>query len=180
MRAIVVKEFGSPEVMKLEDVPDPVPGPGQVLIRVHAVGVNPVETYLRAGTYARKPNLPYIPGSDAGGTVEKVGAGVTAFKAGDRVYTQGATGGYAQWLVCEEALAHPLPERVSFAQGAALGVPYSTAWRALFMRAKARAGETLLVHGASGGVGIAAVELGRSHGLRVIGTAGTTEGVALA
>jgi NADPH2:quinone reductase len=180
MKAIVVKEFGGPDVMKLEQVPDPSPGAGQLLIRVQAVGVNPVETYIRAGAYARKPNLPYTPGSDVGGTVERAGAGVTAFKPGDRVYTQGASGGYAEFLVCEEALAHPLPERVSFAQGAALGVPYSTAWRALFMRARARAGETLLVHGASGGVGTAAVELGRSHGLRVIGTAGTTEGLNLA
>jgi NADPH:quinone reductase len=166
--------------MKLEDVPDPAPGPGQVLIRVHAVGVNPVETYVRAGTYARKPNLPYTPGSDVGGTIEQVGAGVTAFKPGDRVYTQGASGGYAERLVCDQPQAHPLPARVSFAQGAALGVPYSTAWRALFLRAQARAGETLLVHGASGGVGTAAVELGRAHGLRVIGTAGTAEGLALA
>jgi NADPH2:quinone reductase len=180
MKAIVVKEFGGPDVLKLEDVRDPTPAPGQLLIRVRAVGVNPVETYIRAGAYARKPNLPYTPGSDVGGTVEKAGAGVTAFKPGDRVYTQGAAGGYAEFLVCEEAVAHPLPERVSFAQGAALGVPYSTAWRALFMRARARAGETLLVHGASGGVGTAAVELGRSHGLRVIGTAGTTEGLNLA
>jgi NADPH2:quinone reductase len=180
MKAIVVKEFGGPDVLKLEDVRDPTPAPGQLLIRVQAVGVNPVETYIRAGAYARKPNLPYTPGSDVGGTVERAGAGVTAFKPGDRVYTQGASGGYAEFLVCEEAVAHPLPERVSFAQGAALGVPYSTAWRALFMRARARAGETLLVHGASGGVGTAAVELGRSHGLRVIGTAGTTEGLNLA
>jgi len=168
MKAIVVHEFGAPDVMKLEDVADPVPGSGQVLIRVGAVGVNPVETYIRAGTYARKPNLPYTPGSDVGGTIEKIGAGVTAFKPGDRVYTQGAAGGYAELLVCDDAQAHPLPARVSFAQGAALGVPYSTAWRALFLRAQARAGETLLVHGASGGVGIAAVELGRAHGLRVI------------
>jgi NADPH:quinone reductase len=180
MKAIVVREFGGPDVMTLADVPDPTPGPGQLLIRVHAVGVNPVETYIRAGTYARKPNLPYTPGSDAGGTVEQIGANVTTFKPGDRVYTQGAAGGYAQLLVCDEALAHPLPARVSFAQGAALGVPYSTAWRALFMCGRARAGETLLVHGASGGVGTAAVELGRAHGLRVIGTAGTSEGMSLA
>jgi NADPH:quinone reductase len=180
MKAIVVREFGAPDVMKLEDMAEPAPGSGQVLIRVHAVGVNPVETYIRAGTYARKPSLPYVPGSDVGGTVEKVGAGVTAFKPGDRVYTQGASGGYAALLVCDEAQAHPLPARVSFAQGAALGVPYSTAWRGLFLRARARPGETLLVHGASGGVGIAAVELGRAHGLRVIGTAGTAEGLALA
>ena len=109
MKAIVVKEFGAPDVMKFEDVPDPAPGPGQVLIRVHASGVNPVEAYIRAGTYARKPNLPYIPGSDVGGTVEKVGPNVTAFKPGDRVYTQGASGGYAQLLACDDALAHPLP-----------------------------------------------------------------------
>ena len=122
MKAIVVREFGGPEVMKLEEVPDPVPGPGQLLIRVGAVGVNPVEAYIRAGTYARKPTLPYIPGSDVGGTVEKIGPNVTAFKSGDRVYTQGASGGYAELLVCDEALAHPLPARVSFAQGAALMV----------------------------------------------------------
>jgi NADPH2:quinone reductase len=179
MKAIVVKEFGAPDVMKLEDAPDPSPGSGQVLIRVHAVGVNPVETYIRAGTYARKPNLPYIPGSDVGGTVEKVGPGVTAFKPGDRVYTHGVTGGYAQRLVCDESLAHPLPARVSFAQGAALGVPYATAWRALFMRARAHAGETLLVHGASGGVGTAAVQIARACGMQVIGTAGTAEGLEL-
>jgi NADPH2:quinone reductase len=180
MKAIVVREFGAPDVMKLEDVADPAPGSGQVLIRVRAAGVNPVETYIRAGTYARKPNLPYTPGSDVGGTIEKVGAGVTALKPGDRVYTQGASGGYAELLVCDAAQAHPLPEHVSFAQGAALGVPYSTAWRALFLRARARAGETLLVHGASGGVGIAAVEIGRAYGLRVIGTAGTQDGLAVA
>lgn len=180
MRAIVVREFGPPEVMRIEDVPDPSPGAGQVLIRVHAVGVNPVETYIRAGTYARKPTPPYIPGSDVAGTVEAVGAGVTAFKNGDRVYTHGAAGGYAQRMTCEVALVHPLPERISFQQGAALGVPYGTAWRALFIRAHARAGESVLVHGASGGVGIAAVEIARAHGLSVIGTAGTKEGLALA
>src|SRR4026208_1955806 len=93
MKAIVVKEFGAPDVKKLEEVPAPFPGPGQLLIRVHAVGVNPVEAYIRAGTYARKPNLPYIPGSDVGGTVEKVGPNVTALKPGDRGYTQGAPAG---------------------------------------------------------------------------------------
>jgi NADPH2:quinone reductase len=180
MKAIVVREFGAPEVMKLEDVPDPAPGPGQVLIRVHAAGVNPVDTYIRAGAYARKPTLPYTPGSDVAGLVDHVGNGVSAFKVGDRVYTHGVTGGYAQLVVCDEANVHPLPDRVSFQQGAALGVPYGTAWRALFIKAQARAGEWVLVHGASGGVGIAAVELARAHGLRVIGTAGTPEGLKLA
>lgn len=179
MKAIVVREFGPPDVMKLEDVPDPSPGPGQLLVRVHAAGVNPVEAYIRAGTYARKPNLPYTPGSDIGGTVEAVGASVTGFKKGDRVYTHGATGGYAQLVACDEGQVHPLPGRASFQQGAALGVPYGTAWRALFIRAHARAGETVLVHGASGGVGAGAVQIARAHGLRVIGTAGTTEGLTL-
>ena len=180
MRAIVVREFGGPEVMKLEDVPVPAPGPGQLLVRVKAVGVNPVDGYIRSGTYARKPTLPYTPGTDVAGTVEQVGAGVSRFAAGARVYAHNAVGGYAELALCEEWQAHPLPERIAFAQGAALGVPYATAWRALFIRGRARAGETVLVHGASGGVGIAAVQIARAHGMEVIGTAGTPDGVALA
>ena len=165
--------------MKLEDVPDPKPGPGQVLIRVRAAGVNPVDAYIRAGTYARKPNLPYIPGADLGGVVEAVGEGVTRLIAGARVYAHAVPGTYAELAVCDEWQAYPLPDRVSFQQGAALGVPYATAWRALMIRAHARAGETLLVHGASGGVGAGAVQIARARGLRVIGTAGTPEGIAL-
>jgi NADPH2:quinone reductase len=179
MKAIVVREFGGPDVMKLEDVADPVPGPGHVLVKVHAVGVNPVETYIRSGAYARKPSLPYTPGSDVGGTVVSTGAGVTRVKAGDRVYTHGIAGGYAELAVAEEWQVYPLPDRVTLQQGAALGVPFGTAWRALFIRGRARAGETLLVHGASGGVGVAAVQIARAHGLQVIGTAGTDEGLRL-
>jgi NADPH2:quinone reductase len=179
MKAIVVREFGGPDVLKIEDVPAPAPGPGQILIDVRAVGVNPVETYIRAGAYARKPSLPYTPGSDMGGVVAAVGAGVTRVKPGDRVYTHGAAGGYAQQAVAEEWQVYPLPHRVTFQQGAAVGVPYGTAWRALFIRARARSGETVFVHGASGGVGIAAVQIARAHGLTVIGTAGTAEGLRL-
>jgi len=182
MKAIVVREFGPAEVMKLEEVPNPTPGPGQVLVRAKAIGVNPVEVYIRSGTYARKPTLPYTPGTDAAGTVEAIGSAVKSVKKGDRVYTHGAAagyGGYAELILCDEAQVHPLPEAVSFAQGAALGVPYGTAWRALFSRAQARAGETILVHGASGGVGVAATQLARAHGMRVIGTAGTEKGLAL-
>ena len=179
MKAIVVREFGGPDVMKIEDVPAPAPGPAQVLIDVRAVGVNPVETYIRAGTYARKPSLPYTPGSDIGGVVAAVGASVTRVKPGDRVYTHSASGGYAQQAVADEWQVYLLPARATFPQGAALGVPYATAWRALFLRARARAGETVLVHGASGGVGIAAVQIARAHGLTVIGTAGTPEGMRL-
>jgi NADPH2:quinone reductase len=179
MKAIVVREFGPPEVMTLEDVPDPSPGPGQVLIRVKAVGVNPVDTYIRSGTYARKPNLPYTPGTDLGGIVEAVGTGVSRFKKGDRVYAYAVAGACAELAVCDDAFAVPLPDHVSFQQGAAIGVPYGTAWRALFIRGHARAGETVLVHGASGGVGTGAVQIALAHGMRVIGTAGTDDGLKL-
>jgi NADPH2:quinone reductase len=179
MKSIVVREFGSPDVMKLEDVPEPVPSREQLTIRVHAAGVNPVDTYIRAGAYARKPSLPYTPGTDVGGVVHAVGADVTRVRAGDRVYGHAVIGGYAEVALCEEWQAHPLPTGISFQQGAAIGVPYATAWRALLMRAQARPGETVLVHGASGGVGTAALQIARAHGMRVIGTAGSEEGIAL-
>jgi NADPH2:quinone reductase len=181
MKAIVVREWGPPEVMQVEDVATPAPGAGQLLVRVKAVGVNPVETYVRAGTYVRKPNLPYTPGSDLAGIVEAVGPNVADVKAGDRVYAHGTagTGAYAEATLCEEAQVHPLPARLSFQQGAAIGTPYSTAWRALFLRARARPAETVLVHGASGGVGTAVVQLARAHGMRIIATAGTERGMQL-
>jgi len=181
MKAIRVHEFGPPEVMRLEEVPDPSPGPGQVLVRIRAAGVNPVETYIRAGAYARRPALPYSPGNDAAGIVEAVGGdGVRGVAAGDRVYTsETVTGAYAELALCDATRVHPLPGSVSYAQGAAVGVPYATAWRALFHRIRAVPGETVLVHGASGGVGVAAVQIARAAGLRVFGTAGTAEGIAL-
>jgi NADPH2:quinone reductase len=182
MKAIIVREWGPPDVMKLEEVPTPSPGPGQVRVLVKAAGVNPVETYVRAGTYARKPKLPYTPGSDLAGIVDAVGANVTSVKAGDRVYTHGTagTGAYADATLCDEAQVHPLPARLSFQQGAAIGTPYGTAWRALFLHAGARPAETVLVHGASGGVGTAVVQLARAHGMRIIATAGTDRGRQLA
>ena len=180
MKAIRVHEFGGPEVMKLEEVPDLIPGPGQVVVRVHAAGVNPVESYVRTGTYAMKPNLPYTPGNDGAGIVAAVGAGVTRVKAGDRVYTSGALNGtYAEQTLCLEAQVHRLPDNVSFEQGAAMGDAYGTAYRGLFQRGDAKAGETVLVHGASGGVGTAAVQLARAAGIVVIGTAGSDAGLTL-
>jgi NADPH2:quinone reductase len=177
MKAIRVHQFGPPEVMKLEEVPDPQPDPGQVVVRVHAVGVNPVETYIRSGTYAVKPPLPYTPGSDAAGVVHAVGEEVTRYRVGDRVYTAGAiAGAYAQLALCPVDQVYPLPEKVSFEQGAALHVPYATAYRALFQRAKAHAGQTVLVHGATGGVGLAAVQFAVAAGMTVIGTGGTDQG----
>jgi NADPH2:quinone reductase len=176
MRAAVLRNG---RMVERDDVPEPVPGPGQVTIRVHACGVNPVDTYIRAGAYARKPNLPYTPGTDVGGTVHAIGTNVTRVKAGDRVYGISAIGGYGEIALCEDWQVHPLPQGSSFAQGSAIGVPYATAWRALLMRAQARPGETVLVHGASGGVGTAAVQIARAFGMRVIGTAGSEEGLAL-
>jgi NADPH2:quinone reductase len=185
MRAIVVRESGGPDVMKVEERPTPKPGPGEVLVRVHAAGVNPVDAYIRGGTYARKPTLPYIPGSDGAGEVESVGADVSGFKHGDRVYiandnlsaVSGAT--YAEYAICAPTQLHRLPSRITYGQGAALGVPYATAYRALFHRAAARAGETVLVHGATGGVGIAAVQICKMHGMRVLATGGTERGLEL-
>ncbi len=180
MKAIRIHAFGEPEVLKLEEVPEPQVGPGQVLVKVRAVGVNPYEGYMRAGAYAAPP-LPFTPGHDAAGVVIAVGAGVKAVAPGDRVYTsQTLTGAYAEKTLCLESQVHPLPERVSFAQGAGVSVPYAAAYRALFQRARAMAGEVLLVHGASGGVGTAAVQLARAAGLTVIGTAGTDAGRRLA
>lgn len=182
MRAIVVREFGEPSVMRVEDVPAPEMGPGQVLVRVRAVGVNPVDTYIRKGAYARKPSLPYTPGADAAGTVKAVGAGVSAFSPGQRVYIigtiAGAFGASAELVVCDPAQVHPLPDGVSYEQGAAIGVPYATAYRALFHRAQSRPGETVLVHGGSGGVGTAAIQLASAAGMVVLATAGTDRGLA--
>lgn len=184
MKAIRVHKFGGPEVLQLDEVPDPAPGPGQALVRIRAAGVNPVDTYIRSGSYALMPPLPYIPGTDAAGVVDAVGEGVKRLKKGDRVYvvrTAGPplTGGYADLAVCHEALVQPLPSGVSFAQGAAVAVPYGTAYRGLHHKAHARPGETVLVHGASGGVGIAAVQLAVAHGMTVIGTAGSERGRTL-
>jgi NADPH2:quinone reductase len=181
MKAIRVHEFGGPEVLRLEEAPTPDAGSGEVLVRMHAIGVNPVETYIRAGTYARLPDLPYTPGNDGAGVVEQLGSDVKEFKTGDRVYTGGSVSGtYAEFALCRMEQVHRLPENVSFAQGAAMGTPYATAYRGLLQRADAKPGETVLVHGASGGVGTAAVQLARARGLRVLGTAGSDEGRKLA
>jgi NADPH2:quinone reductase len=177
MKAIRVSEYGGPSVLKLEEVPAPTPGPNQVLVRNHAAGINPVDTYLRSNTDNRGPKLPYTPGSDAAGVIEAVGTGVTAVKPGDRVYFGGSlSGAYAEMSLCEQTQVHPLPGNVTFAQGAAMNVPYATAYHALFNRGHGRAGQTVLVHGASGGVGLGAVQLARAAGLTVIGTAGTDRG----
>jgi NADPH2:quinone reductase len=181
MKAIVVHEFGGPEVLKFEEIPTPKPAAGQVLVRVHAVGVNPYDTYMRNGTYAVKPPLPYTPGSDGAGTVEAVGTGVTKVKSADRVYmAKTVTGAYAESAIALESQVHRLPEKASFSQGAGVWVPYGTAYHALYHSAQAHASETVLIHGASGGVGIAGVQLARALGLTVLGTASSQKGLDLA
>jgi NADPH2:quinone reductase len=143
MKAIVVREHGGPEVLKLEDVPDPVPGPDQVLVRLRAVGVNPVDVYIRSGAYARKPALPFIPGSDAAGEIEAVGANVTTVAAGDRVFIHGTAaehthghygGAYAEKAVCRLDHIYRLPPSLS-GQGAAMVCPTRRRTRAVSPRA---------------------------------------------
>jgi NADPH2:quinone reductase len=159
----------------------PTHPPQQVLVRVHAVGVNPVETYIRAGTYAKMPDtFPYTPGNDASGVVEAVGSLVTSVRPGDRVFTlKCETGAYAEVALADAAFVRPLPAQASFAQGAALPVPYFTAHRALFAKAHLKPGQTVLVHGATGAVGIACLQMARRHGCTVIGSAGTDAGAAV-
>jgi NADPH2:quinone reductase len=176
MKAIRVTKHGGPEVLQFEDTPKPTPSAGQILMRVAAAGVNPVDTYIRKGAYAIS-NLPYTPGFDAAGTIDAVAPNATKFKPGDRVYTSATvTGAYAEYAICSEKTVFALPSNVSFEQGAGLGVPYATAYRALFQRAKGIAGETILVHGASGGVGTAATQMARAAGLTVFGTSGSKPG----
>lgn len=180
MKAIRIHQTGGPEVMTLEECPDPEPGPGQVRVRVKAVGVNPVDSYIRSGLYPIKRELPYTPGLDAAGVVEAVGDDVGHIRVGERVYVAGSLSGtYAEQVLCWEAQVHPLPERISFSQGAGIGVPFATAYYGLFYRGHALPGEFVLIHGASGGVGSAAVQLARAAGMRVIGTAGTAQGQEL-
>lgn len=177
MKTIVVREFGQPEVMQIEDVELAAPTGSQILVKVEAAGVNPVDTYLRSGIHAHAPNLPYTPGKDGAGVIEAVGDAVTGFKPGDRVYTAGSVSGtYAEYSICDESHLGTLPENVSFSEGAGIWTPYATSYRALFHKAELKAGETVLIHGASGGVGTAAIQWAKNAGARVIGTASSDEG----
>jgi len=139
--------------------------------------VNPVETYIRSGTHAVKPNCPYTPGSDASGVVVQLGEKVNKFKIGDRVYTRAlSSGAYAQYATASQDTIYSLPDNVSFEQGAGVNIPYATAYHALFQRGRAKPGQFVLIHGASGAVGTAAIQFGVLHGLQLIGTAGSESG----
>ena len=176
MKAIVMERHGGTEVLCLKTVETPVPGPGQVAVRVCAAGVNPVDTYIRAGSQGYSADFPHTPGKDCAGTVAAVGEGVRHISVGDRVYCSGTlTGAYAETTICAAFQVHFLPDAVSFPEGACLGIPYGTAYRALVQRAGARPGEWVLVHGASGGVGIAAVQFARLLGMRIVGTASSAD-----
>lgn len=176
MKTIQISQFGGPEVLQLVDIPDPVPGPGQVIVAAAACGVNPVDTYIRAGAYGPRP-MPFTPGLDAAGTVAAVGPDVSSCRVGDRVYLfNPLSGAYAQKILCDAHRVYPLPQAVSLEQGACVGVPGATAWRAIFNRGEGKPGQTILIHGATGGVGTAAVQLAYAAGLTVIGTGGTEEG----
>ncbi|MDY0093413.1 MAG: NADPH:quinone reductase [Candidatus Vecturithrix sp.] len=177
MKRIRIYETGAPEVMVLEEAPELQVDAGQVLVKVKAIGVNPVDTYLRSGKQGYHPKCPYTPGFDAAGVVEAAGESVKGISLGMRVYCAGTlSGAYAEKVACDQHQVHRLPEHVSFVQGAAVGVPYATAYRALFYRAHAEPGDVILVHGASGGVGLAAVQIALAAGMTVIGTAGTEQG----
>lgn len=177
MQAIQVSKFGDASALELKEIDIPTPGPNQYLVKVEACGVNPVDTYIRSGVYPKLPTLPYTPGKDAAGVVAAAGADCKGLKVGDRVYAFGAaTGSYAQYTLVNDTNLFPLPECVSFAQGACLGTPGFTAYRALFHRGAAVAGDTVLVHGASGGVGLFAVQMAAAAGMTVVGTASTPQG----
>ena len=179
MKAVQASAFGDSSVLSLVELPSSEPGPGEIRVRVHAAGVNPVEVYIRNGGYAAyEPGMPYVPGFDAAGVVDAVGAGVDC-AVGDRVFVASRdTGTYAEYVTADASSVWPLPAGVSFAQGASLGIPGLAAHRALFERGGLKAGEQVLVHGASGAVGYLAVQLARAAGASVIGTAGSDEGLA--
>lgn len=180
MRAIRVFECGPPEVMSIQEVELPACEPEQVRLRVHAIGVNPVDTYIRSGDYTLSASLPYTPGWECAGQVLEVGSAVTSLEVGQRVYTtRTSSGAYAQEAIAHADDVHPLPPSISYEQGAAVGIAYATAYRALFGDGALKPGLRVLVHGASGGVGLACVQLALGAGAYVVGTASSEAGLAL-
>ncbi|MEP3196512.1 MAG: NADPH:quinone reductase [Lentilitoribacter sp.] len=184
MQAIRAHQFGGSEVLQLDQMEDLVAGTGEVVVEIKAAGVNPADTYMRTGTYGIVPELPYIPGGDAGGVISQIGEGVTNFKTGDRVIVGTALSFrlqdcYATHVKRPASEVLSLPDHVSFTQAAAFGVSYPTAHMALFLRGHAKSGETIFIHGASGSVGTSAIQLAKRAGCTVIGSAGGDDGIAL-
>lgn len=181
MKAIQAHNFGDADVLQLDTVSDPAPGPDDVVIDLKAIGVNPADTYMRGGAYAIVPELPYTPGGDAAGIISAVGTSVSSLSVGDRVYTGTSmgfnmTGCYAEKVLRPAADVIALPEDVSFAAGATLGIPYATAHYALFSRGQATGEDCVFIHGASGSVGTAAIQLAKRAGMRIIGSGGSERG----
>ncbi|MEZ4333849.1 MAG: NADPH:quinone oxidoreductase family protein [Myxococcota bacterium] len=172
MRAVVVDRFMPPEALHVGERAEPVVGAGELAITVRAAGCNFSDLLMLKGEYQVKPTLPFVPGSEVAGVVRAIGAGIAGFAIGERVIARCGTGGFAEVAVARAEAAMKLPERVSFEAGAALSTVYPTSYAALVWRAALRPGETLLVHAAAGGVGLAAVQIGRALGARVIATAG--------
>ena len=177
MKAIIIREYGGPEVLKYEDVARPEPKESEVLVRVIAAGVNPIDALIREGRYAKEcgTTLPLIPGYDIAGVVEKTGAKITKLKVGDAVYGYvSGGGGYAEYAVASEQELSPKPKSLSFVAAAAVPVAALTAWQALIGAAKLKAGQTVLIHGGSGGVGTMAIQIAKARGARVLATASTS------
>ncbi|TCP08192.1 NADPH:quinone oxidoreductase family protein [Caldimonas thermodepolymerans] len=179
MKAVLCRQYGPPGTLVFEEVPDPQPGPGQVLIDVRAAGVNFPDTLIIENKYQLKPALPFSPGAEVAGTVAAVGEGVQGLRPGDRVVAIPGYGGYAEKVLAPQADVFPLPEGIGFEDAAAFLIAYGTTHYALQERAAIRPGETLLVLGAAGGTGLSAVELGKLLGARVIAAASSDEKLAL-
>jgi NADPH:quinone reductase-like Zn-dependent oxidoreductase len=179
MRSVWIPRIGPPDVLEVRDVPDPHAGPGEVRVRVRASGVNFADCMARMGLYPDAPKLPCVVGYEVAGTIDEVGAGVEGIAPGAAVLTPTRFNGYAEMVVVPATQVVPLPEGMSFEEGAALPVNYLTAILMLEILAHVRAGERVLVHGAAGGVGLAAVQLSLLHGAEVIGTASASKHAAL-
>ncbi len=180
MKAMQIQEYGPASALALTEAPQPTPAADQVLVKVGAAGVNPVDTYIRSGTNNYTANFPHTPGSDGAGTITAIGSDVTEFAVGQRVYfSRNLSGSSAEYCVCATTHTYPLAGALSFEEGACVGIPYTTAHRALFGRANAKTGDKVLVHGATGAVGIATVQLALAAGMDVVASAGTEDGAKL-
>ncbi|RZL57993.1 MAG: NADPH:quinone oxidoreductase family protein [Variovorax sp.] len=179
MKAVLCRAFGPASTLRVEEVPSPRPGPGQLVISTRACGVNFPDTLIIQGKYQFKPDFPFSPGGEVSGVVKETGDGVTAFRAGDRVIAATTFGGYAEEVVADASRTLAIPDGMDFESAAAFVLTYGTSHHALKDRAQLRAGETLLVLGAAGGVGLAAVELGKLMGARVIAAASSAEKLAV-
>jgi NADPH2:quinone reductase len=180
MRAIVVDHWQEPKELVAREVPNPVPRAGEVVLDVEAAGCNFFDILLVQGKYQMKPPFPFVPGAEVAGVVRELGAGVEGVKLGERVFAGLSLGAFAERVALPASALHRMPDAMSFPEGAAFPVVYPTSYAALVLRANLRAGETLLVHAAAGGVGVAAVQIGKALGARVIATAGGAEKLEVA